>query len=52
MVCSHSKRAKSLVFDEKKKNFIGAQKPMLTVPPCHVVFTEVPVAGMLHYGVR
>lgn len=40
------------MLDEKKNNFIGAQRPMLTVPPCHVVFTEGPVAGMLHYVVR
>jgi hypothetical protein len=46
------KKTKFLVVYKKNKNFIGAQRPMLAVPPCHVVFTEVPVARMLHYGVR
>ena len=36
----------------KKNNFIAAHRPMLALPPCNVVFTEVPIAGMLHYGVR
>jgi hypothetical protein len=45
------KRAKFLVL-YKKNNFIAKHRPMLAVPPRHVVFTEVHIAGMLHYGVR